>query len=142
MLVSLIILLLASLSMFTTTQSFICLSTHSFIHLPVHSLTHLSVHLCGTNAFTTTILIQEVNLTLHKFDELDCLIQGVHFIYRHNPQMECYYFANPLGPPENCEVKHFDFSDPYPYLIVNVGSGVSMLTVRSPTEYKRVCGTR
>ncbi|ESN90052.1 hypothetical protein HELRODRAFT_116595 [Helobdella robusta] len=82
----------------------------------------------------------QVNLQLHKYDELDCLIQGVHFIYKQNPRLECYYYANALET-DNCVLKHYDFSDPYPYLIVNVGSGVSMLTVRSPTQYKRVCGS-
>ena len=38
--------------------------------------------------------------------------------------------------------KPFDFRNPYPYLVVNVGSGVSILAVHSPTKYKRVSGTR
>ena len=38
--------------------------------------------------------------------------------------------------------KPFDFRNPYPYLVVNVGSGVSILAVYSSTEYKRVSGTR
>lgn len=82
---------------------------------------------------------QEVNLNLYKFDELDCLIQGIHFTYKQDPHSECYYYNNSLD--NNFQIKTFDFSDPYPYLVVNIGSGVSMLAVRSPTQYKRVCGS-
>lgn len=35
----------------------------------------------------------------------------------------------------------FDFSQPYPFILVNVGSGVSVLAVRGPTDYKRISGT-
>jgi len=84
---------------------------------------------------------QHLNLGLHKFDELDCLIQGIHFIDRYSPCFECFYYAN-ASHPELSERKPFDFRDPYPYLVVNVGSGVSMLSVRSLTDYKRVSGTR
>jgi len=34
----------------------------------------------------------------------------------------------------------FDFRDPYPYIVVNVGSGVSVLLVKSPDSYCRVSG--
>lgn len=35
----------------------------------------------------------------------------------------------------------FDFSQPYPFILVNVGSGVSVLAVRGPNDYKRISGT-
>lgn len=35
----------------------------------------------------------------------------------------------------------FDFSQPYPFILVNVGSGVSVLAVYGPNNYKRVSGT-
>ncbi|XP_013414430.1 pantothenate kinase 3 [Lingula anatina] len=81
----------------------------------------------------------EVNLSLNKLDELDTLIKGIHYIDRNNPD-ECYYWKHPTEP-ERCEKVPFDFRDPYPYLVVNIGSGVSMLAVSSPTEYRRVTGT-
>ena len=158
---------------------------------------------------------QQVNLQLHKYDELDCLIRGIHFIDRHNHNSECYYWtrvpasetlrhnghsqsdqphpsSDLTSSPTDESVKHsshsvngvsdasqagsstdasdqsaqngigssrdsghysnsfdsdwvkkpFDFRNPYPYLVVNVGSGVSILAVYSSTEYKRVSGTR
>jgi len=85
--------------------------------------------------------LKRVNLELRKFDELDCLIQGIHFIDQHNPKCECYYFSN-AEDQESWEKKPYDFRNPYPYLVVNIGSGVSILSVRSMTDYKRVSGTR
>jgi len=84
--------------------------------------------------------LQEVQLQLHKFDELDCLIQGIHYIDRHNLNNECYYWEKPVEA-EHCEKRPFDFRNPYPYLAVNIGSGVSILAVNSPTDYRRVSGT-
>ncbi|XP_045585482.1 pantothenate kinase 3 isoform X2 [Procambarus clarkii] len=83
---------------------------------------------------------REVNLTLHKFDELDCLIRGIEYIEDNNMDRECYYFLNPRNE-ETCEKVTFDFSDPYPFLVVNIGSGVSILAAYSPDHYRRVSGT-
>jgi len=39
------------------------------------------------------------------------------------------------------EKKNFRFSNSYPYILVNIGSGVSVLLVTSDKEYKRISGT-
>jgi len=83
---------------------------------------------------------EEVDLQLHKFDELHCLINGIHYIDRHNPACECFYWAHPMEP-ERCEKVSFDFQNPYPYIVVNIGSGVSILAVDSPSKYRRVSGS-
>ncbi|KAJ8705789.1 hypothetical protein PYW08_012835 [Mythimna loreyi] len=96
--------------------------------------------------------IKEVNMRLSKMDELDALIAGVLYVDGMNAQ-ECYYWA----PPSECAVhshppyseaalsqyvrKPFDFSSPYPFLLVNIGSGVSVLVVNAPDDYYRVSGT-
>lgn len=36
----------------------------------------------------------------------------------------------------------FNFSQPFPFILVNVGSGVSILAVYGPDNYKRISGTR
>ncbi|XP_045530461.1 pantothenate kinase 3 isoform X3 [Pieris brassicae] len=97
--------------------------------------------------------IKEVNMRLSKLDELDALITGVQFIDSMNPH-ECYYWEpNPDSATDNDSPpylepclsqyvrKPFDFSSPYPFLLVNIGSGVSMLVVSSPYDYCRVSGT-
>lgn len=86
-------------------------------------------------------LFQRVNLRLCKFDELDCLIRGIHYIDRHAETSECYYYSNP-GNSILCKKLSFDFRKPYPYLVVNIGSGVSILAVRSQNKYDRISGTR
>ncbi|XP_050706685.1 pantothenate kinase 3-like isoform X2 [Eriocheir sinensis] len=83
---------------------------------------------------------REVNLTLHKFDELDSLIHGIEYIEDNNMDRECYYFLNPRCE-ELCQKVTFDFSNPYPFLVVNIGSGVSILAVDGPDNYRRVSGT-
>lgn len=82
---------------------------------------------------------KEVNMGLHKFDELDSLIRGIHYIEAHNSH-ECYYYDNPVDD-NKCKKTPFDLSNPYPFLVVNIGSGVSMLSVHSPRKFKRVTGT-
>ncbi|XP_058801702.1 pantothenate kinase 3 isoform X2 [Phymastichus coffea] len=82
---------------------------------------------------------KEVNLSLAKFDELDSLIKGMLYIEMNNPN-ECYYYANPTDD-DKCQKMPYDFSEPYPFLLVNIGSGVSILTVQGPNNYKRISGT-
>ncbi|XP_053622983.1 pantothenate kinase 3 isoform X4 [Plodia interpunctella] len=105
--------------------------------------------------------IKEVNMRLSKMDELDALIAGVLFIDQMYSQ-ECYYWAPNDEPapatdsirrsesdsPPYSEAalslyvrKPFNFSNPYPFLLVNIGSGVSMLVVNGPDDYYRVSGT-
>ncbi|XP_057197636.1 pantothenate kinase 2, mitochondrial isoform X1 [Triplophysa rosa] len=80
------------------------------------------------------------NLLLVKLDELDCLINGVLYVVSSGPS-ECYYFVNPTDP-ERCEQKAYNLeSCPFPLLLVNIGSGVSILAVYSKDNYKRVTGT-
>ncbi|KAH7638821.1 pantothenate kinase 1-like protein [Dermatophagoides farinae] len=82
---------------------------------------------------------RECRLQLHKFDELDSLIHGLHYIEASNPH-ECYYFENARSPSLALK-RPFDFSRPYPFLVVNIGSGVSILAVYSPDSYRRVSGS-
>ncbi|KAL1122791.1 hypothetical protein AAG570_003117 [Ranatra chinensis] len=81
----------------------------------------------------------EVNMKLAKYDELDSLIRGMLYVEMNNP-MECYYWSNPIEY-ESCQKERYDFSDPYPFLIVNIGSGVSVLAVYGESSYKRISGT-
>ncbi|XP_026273720.1 pantothenate kinase 3 isoform X1 [Frankliniella occidentalis] len=82
---------------------------------------------------------REVNMKLMKFDELDSLIRGILYIETNNPK-ECYYFSDPTSD-ENCQKVPYDLSNPYPFLLVNIGSGVSVLTVQGPNQYRRITGT-
>ncbi|XP_020026767.2 pantothenate kinase 2, mitochondrial isoform X3 [Castor canadensis] len=82
------------------------------------------------------------DLHLCKLDELDCLIKGILYIdsVGFNGRSQCYYFKNPADS-EKCQKIPFDLKNPYPLLLVNIGSGVSILAVYSKDNYKRVTGT-
>lgn len=90
-----------------------------------------------------SVFLQIADLQLHKLDELDCLIQGLLYVdsVGFNGKPECYYFENPTNP-ELCQKKPYCLDNPYPMLLVNMGSGVSILAVYSKDNYKRVTGTR
>lgn len=83
------------------------------------------------------------DLELLKLDELDCLIRGLLFVDRvgFNGHPECYYFQNP-SDTQSCVKKPCTLDNPFPMLLVNIGSGVSILAVYSENNYKRVTGTR
>lgn len=100
-----------------------------------------SVCATGGGAFKFERLFRdELHITLHKEDELRALVKGIDFMI-HSCADECYYLS------------HYRFREPiqraiypsssisYPYLVVNIGSGVSILKVTGPSSYVRVGGT-
>lgn len=68
-------------------------------------------------------------------DEMECLIIGLDFFITEIPrEVFTYSETDPMhfaSPEENI----------YPYLLVNIGSGVSFLKVSGPRTYERVGGT-
>ncbi|KAM9466106.1 pantothenate kinase 1a [Clarias gariepinus] len=79
---------------------------------------------------------------LAKLDELNCLIQGLLYLdsVRFNGKPECYYLENPTDM-EYCVKRSCCLENPFPMLLVNIGSGVSVLAVYSEQKYKRITGT-
>ncbi|KAL2757790.1 hypothetical protein ACRALDRAFT_2025504 [Sodiomyces alcalophilus JCM 7366] len=68
-------------------------------------------------------------------DEMECLIIGLDFFITEIPrEVFTYSETDPM---------HFESpsDDIYPYLLVNIGSGVSMLKVSGPRRFERVGGT-
>ncbi|VDP01845.1 unnamed protein product [Soboliphyme baturini] len=82
---------------------------------------------------------ERLNLRFHKFDELHSLITGIRYIVDHNPT-ECYYYENPLDE-STCRRAVFLRSLGPRFLVVNIGSGVSVLAVDGPDKFRRVTGT-
>ncbi len=78
-------------------------------------------------------------MSLHKHDEMQCLIRGVHYLC-HNYPDECYYWEAPKTAHTRKVSSPVD-SDFYPYILVNIGSGVSMLKVESSEKLTRIGGT-
>ncbi|XP_063040151.1 pantothenate kinase 2, mitochondrial-like [Engraulis encrasicolus] len=125
-----------------------------FIRFPTHDMaaflqmvrdkhfSSLHTTLCATGGGAFKFeqeFFQMAELELYKLDELECLIRGVLYIDSVVPS-ECYYFENPTDL-EHCEEKAFPLENPYPFLLVNIGSGVSILAIYSKDDYRRVTGT-
>ena len=94
----------------------------------------------GGGAFKFQDLIErEVKLKMHKFDELNSLIRGVDFMEKSNPR-ELYFYDKAQDESDAIKTP-YDNHDIYPFMLVNIGSGVSILNVEGPETYKRVHGT-
>jgi type II pantothenate kinase len=84
---------------------------------------------------------KKLGIRLRKYDELLCLTKGIQYACTHYPN-ECFYWANLNPSGFGATKKHFDFDhEIYPYIITNIGSGVSILLVKSENEIQRVGGT-
>ncbi|XP_025194402.1 pantothenate kinase 3 [Melanaphis sacchari] len=82
----------------------------------------------------------ELNLKLCKCDELDSLIRGLLFTVASNNN-ECYFWSQ-CTEDEQCSTQEYTFQyNKYPFIVVNIGSGVSVLAVYGPNNYKRISGT-
>ena len=134
----------------------------SFIELAQEKgMAKLASTLCATGggAYKFQDVIESaVRLQLHKFDELDSLIRGVDYMENNNPT-ELFFYAQPKENGGHNEATAADATAPnsvnsdtwekraynsdqvYPFMLVNIGSGVSILKVRGPNEYARVSGT-
>ncbi|CAL8471142.1 g10684 [Coccomyxa elongata] len=79
---------------------------------------------------------KRLGVILEKEDEMDCLVSGSNFLLkaiRHEAFM--YENGQTTFSPANTD------QDLYPYLLVNIGSGVSMLKVEGDGQYERVSGS-
>ncbi|KAI9808585.1 MAG: hypothetical protein M1825_003734 [Sarcosagium campestre] len=68
-------------------------------------------------------------------DEMECLIIGLDFFITEMPD-EVFTYSD-TDPMEFAQAR----PDVYPYLLVNIGSGVSMIKVSGPKHYERIGGT-
>ena len=68
-------------------------------------------------------------------DEMQCLIMGLDFFITEIPQEVFIYSETDPMPFQEPRL------DIYPYLLVNIGSGVSMVKVSGPKQYERIGGT-
>uniref|UniRef100_A0A914HAV2 pantothenate kinase n=1 Tax=Globodera rostochiensis TaxID=31243 RepID=A0A914HAV2_GLORO len=100
----------------------------------------------------------ELGMFFHKADELQSLINGIEFVAANNAD-ECYYYENALDEHRcrkvfwrwssarcsSTDQKHADEPKPdglqYPYVVCNIGSGVSVLVVRGHNDFVRVSGS-
>lgn len=75
------------------------------------------------------------NVQISQEDEMACLIAGLDFFITQIPEeVFCYTEQNPMSYPDRPDNK-------YPCLLVNIGSGVSMLKVLGPNNFVRIGGS-
>ncbi|KAM0719435.1 hypothetical protein Q7P37_005340 [Cladosporium fusiforme] len=99
----------------------------------------LSIMATGGGAFKFYDRIKErLGVDVLQEDEMECLIKGLDFFITEIPQEVFTYHDNDIENPMHYQEAR---SDIYPYLLVNIGSGVSMIKVSGPSQYQRIGGT-
>ncbi|KAG6801295.1 pantothenate kinase 4 [Apis mellifera caucasica] len=97
-----------------------------------------NIKVTGGGAYKFNFMLQEkLGLIIDKEDEIACLIKGCNFLLK-NISYEAFEFER-YGNPEY----KFQKAGPniFPYMLVNIGSGVSILKVESDEVFERVGGT-
>ncbi|KAK9467421.1 type II pantothenate kinase [Lipomyces arxii] len=80
-------------------------------------------------------LRRQLDVEIWREDEMECLIVGLDFFITEIPfEVFTYSEQNPMS---FVEAK----SNIYPYLLVNIGSGVSMIKVSGPRQFNRIGGS-
>uniref|UniRef100_A0AAY4EV49 4'-phosphopantetheine phosphatase n=1 Tax=Denticeps clupeoides TaxID=299321 RepID=A0AAY4EV49_9TELE len=72
-----------------------------------------------------------------KEDEMSCLIKGCNFVLRNIPH-EAFVYAKHADSEFRFQTTHPDI---FPYLLVNIGSGVSIVKVESEDQFERIGGS-
>jgi len=99
-----------------------------FFNLPLLMKTVLYLKTMSFAWFTSAFL--QIIFCVYRVDkenEIDCLIKGCNFLLKNIPNEAFMYHRN--AEPQYV----FQSADPniFPYLLVNIGSGVSIMKVRS-----------
>ncbi|TPX45271.1 pantothenate kinase [Synchytrium endobioticum] len=80
---------------------------------------------------------EQLGVTVQKEDEMECLIIGLNFMVR---QISYEVFTYDERRPEPLQYEDTP-RELFPYMLVNIGSGVSILKVTSEETYERISGT-
>ncbi|KAK7347021.1 hypothetical protein VNO80_21545 [Phaseolus coccineus] len=78
---------------------------------------------------------ERLGLILDKEDEMSCLVAGANFLLK---AIRHEAFTHMEGQKEFVQI---DPNDLFPYLLVNIGSGVSMIKVDGDGKFERISGT-
>ncbi|XP_058091822.1 pantothenate kinase 2-like [Magnolia sinica] len=81
------------------------------------------------------IFKERLGVSIDKEDEMDCLVAGANFLLK---AIRHEAFTHMEGQKEFVQIDHNDL---FPYLLVNIGSGVSIIKVDGDGNFQRVSGT-
>lgn len=118
---------------------------------------HRYVRSTGGGAYKYADLFEKsIGVTLNRLDEMACVVAGLNFLVT-SVDREVFTFRPPPmpansrkdssrseKPPSSMDnARNFipSCSDPFPYLLVNIGSGVSIVKVTGHGEFDRVSGS-
>lgn len=107
----------------------------------VHNLFNMkdTLNVTGGGAFKFEKLLKErLNVAINKLDEMKMLVDGLNFVLSH-VQNEVFTYSHETKKQTFVPPK--DEAESFPYLLVNIGSGVSILKVESKDEFHRVSGS-
>ncbi|KAG8505477.1 Pantothenate kinase 4 [Galemys pyrenaicus] len=92
----------------------------------------------GGGAYKFKDLIEEkLRLRVDKEDVMTCLIKGCNFVLKNIPQ-EAFVYQKDADPEFRFQTNHPDI---FPYLLVNIGSGVSIVKVETEDRFEWVGGS-
>lgn len=85
---------------------------------------------------------EQYDIEIKKYDEFKSLLTGLNVLLKYSPN-ESYHYnigndLNDIPIPDNYNP---DDNNIFPYLLVNVGSGVSILHVKDENNFERVSGS-
>lgn len=95
-----------------------------------------TINITGGGSFKYQQLLQSLPLKFNKCDEIRSLIKGLnHALVNFKDEVFTYGWRDKVASfvPTNGGI--------YPYLLVNIGSGVSIIRVNGDDSYERVTGT-
>lgn len=96
----------------------------------------MRVKATGGGAFKYAEIFRErLGLILEREDEMACMVEGCNFLLKAVGNEAFTYEQNQMS------FIHMDPESTYPYLLVNIGSGVSMVKVDGEGRHQRVSGT-
>ncbi|CAL9090342.1 unnamed protein product [Musa acuminata var. zebrina] len=97
---------------------------------------HATIKATGGGAFKFTGRFKEIlGVSLDKLDEIDSVVAGANFLLKEIPGES---FTHMDGKRQAVEI---DRNNLFPYLLVNIGSGVGLIKVTGNRKFERVTGT-
>ncbi|MEE6483814.1 hypothetical protein FKM82_013663 [Ascaphus truei] len=92
----------------------------------------------GGGAYKFKDLIEKkLGLKVDKEDEMTCLIKGCNFVLKNIPH-EAFVYVKHADPEFRFQTTHPNI---FPYLLVNIGSGVSIVKVDTEDKFERIGGS-
>lgn len=122
-------------------------------HWALKNSPHRQIRATGGGAYKYDATFRkEIDVTLTRLDEMSCAVAGLNFLLT-SVDNEVYIYRPPSTksiprhpsptPPDLASARHFVHSNqnPFPYLLVNIGSGVSIVKVTAHDQFERVSGS-